>query len=151
MSKNKIAANLNAHCRFEDTLEFDHIGLPAQTAVYTMLSRYAAIIGQPLKYRAVVSTFDASLRCVRANLGLAIAPREIAEPIAPILGIEVVPLSDDWARRRFALCFRSMASLSPAARVLVEHLTACVAGEDATTAKDTPTGKRAARKASAAP
>jgi DNA-binding transcriptional LysR family regulator len=110
-------------CTFEETLPFDHVGLPAQTAVYTMLSRYAAILGQALNYRAVVSTFDASLRCVRANLGLAIVPREVAEPLAPMLGVKIVPLSNDWARRRFALCYRNVQSLSPAARLLVDHLT----------------------------
>ena len=36
------------------------------------MARAAAVIGQPLYYRAVVSTFDAALRCVRAGLGLAI-------------------------------------------------------------------------------
>jgi DNA-binding transcriptional LysR family regulator len=71
----------------------------------------------------VVSTFDASLRCVRANLGLAIVPREVAEPLAPMLGVKIVPLSNDWARRRFALCYRNVQSLSPAARLLVDHLT----------------------------
>jgi hypothetical protein len=34
----------------------------------------------------------------------------------------VVPLSDAWAERRFAICFRSEANLSPAAKLLVAHL-----------------------------
>lgn len=110
------------YCRFEDTLEFDHVGLPAQTAVHTMLARYSAILQRPIKYRAVVSTFDASLRCVRADLGLAIVPREVAEPFGATFGLRVVQLSDEWARRRFAVCFRNLESLSPAARLLVEHL-----------------------------
>ncbi|CAJ0708752.1 DNA-binding transcriptional LysR family regulator [Ralstonia sp. GP73] len=126
------------HCRFEDTLEFDHVGLPAQTAVHTMLARYAAILGHTIKYRAVVSTFDASLRCVRAGLGLAIVPGEIAEPFIPTFGLRVVPLSDDWARRRFTVCFRNLESLSPAARLLVEHLAAC----DATAAIEPTTPAR---------
>ncbi|WP_019936590.1 LysR family transcriptional regulator [Bordetella sp. FB-8] len=113
------------HCRFDDTLEFDHVGLPAQTAVHTMLARHAAILGRAIKYRAVVSTFDASLRCVRAGLGLAIVPGEVAEPFVPAFGLRVVPLSDEWARRRFAVCFRDPGSLSPAARLFVEHLAAC--------------------------
>src|SRR5215207_7061964 len=64
-------------CSFEETLEFEHVGLPASTAVHTMLARAAAIIGKPLTYRAVVSTFDAALRCVRAGLGIAVVPREV--------------------------------------------------------------------------
>jgi DNA-binding transcriptional LysR family regulator len=107
---------------FEETLEFEHVGLPASTAVHTMLARAAAIIGRPLSYRAVVSTFDAALRCVRANLGIAVVPREVADPLAASFGLRVVPLSDAWAERRFAICFRSEAHLSPAAKLLVEHL-----------------------------
>jgi len=109
-------------CDFEQTLAFDHIGMPAQTAVQTMLSRHAAILGHRISYRAVVSTFDAALRCVRADLGITIIPAEIAQPIAAAFDLRVIPLRNDWARRRFAICFRDIASLSPVARLLVEYL-----------------------------
>lgn len=111
-------------CAFSQTLDSDHVGLPASTAVHTMLSRAAAIIGKPISYRAVVSTFDACLRCVRANLGIAVVPREVAGPYAENFGVKVVPLSDPWAQRRFALCFQDERRLSPAARLLVAHLEA---------------------------
>ena len=109
-------------CSFEQTLAFDHVGLPASTAVHTMLARAAAIIGRPISYRAVVSTFDAALRCVRANLGIAVVPREIVDPVAGNFGLQVLPLTDRWARRRFSICFRSEDNLSPSARMLVAHL-----------------------------
>lgn len=109
-------------CCFADTLGYDHVGLPASTAVHTMLARAAAIIGQPLTYRAVVSTFDAALRCVRARLGIAVVPREVAEPLAHSFALRLVPLTDAWAARRFSICFRSDAALSPSARLLVDHL-----------------------------
>ncbi|HRO58343.1 MAG TPA: LysR family transcriptional regulator [Burkholderiaceae bacterium] len=109
-------------CRFAQTLDYEHVGLPATTAVHMMLARAAAIIGQPIHYRASVSTFDASLRCVRAGLGVAIVPREIAQPFAEDGRLGIVDLSDRWAQRRFAICFRDEAQLSPAARLLVGHL-----------------------------
>ena len=127
-----------AQCSFEETLSFDYVGMPAQTAVYIMLARYAAIIGRPIQYRAVVSTFDAALRCVRANLGVAVVPREIAQPVASTFGVCVVPLSDAWARRRFAICFRNAQLLSPAARLLVEHLERLAASEPE---PDAPAGR----------
>ena len=116
-------------CSFEETLDFDHVGLPASTAVHTMLARAAAIIGRPLSYRAVVTTFDASLRCVRANLGIAVVPREVAGPMAGTYGLKLVSLSDDWARRRFAICFHDEKQLSPAARLLVAHLEQLAGGD----------------------
>ncbi|CAN5374368.1 LysR substrate-binding domain-containing protein [soil metagenome] len=109
-------------CSFEQTLPFDQIGLPASTAVHTMLSRAAAIIGRPVTYRALVSTFDAELRCVRANLGIAVVPREVVEPLAHNFGLRVIPLTDAWAERNFSICFRNDAALSPAARLLLTHL-----------------------------
>ncbi|WP_340520579.1 LysR family transcriptional regulator [Cupriavidus necator] len=124
-------------CRFEDTLDYDHIGMPAQTAVQTMLTRYAAILGRGIAYRAVVSTFDAALRCVRASLGITIIPAEIAAPIAPTFGLRVIPLRNDWARRRFAICFRDLELLSPAARLLVAFLEQTAAAEAAAAPADT--------------
>ena len=62
---------------------------------------------------------------VRANLAISVIPEEVAAPFAATTGVRVIPLADDWARRRFALCFRDAAGLSPAARLLLEHLTAC--------------------------
>ena len=75
-----------------------------------------------MTYRAVVSTFDAALRCVRARLGIAVVPREVAEPLAHSFALRLVPLTDAWAARRFSICFRSDAALSPSARLLVDHL-----------------------------
>ncbi len=115
-------------CDFAQTLDYNHIGMPAQTAVQTMLNRHAAILGRRINYRAVVSTFDAALRCVRADLGLAIIPSEIAAPVAQALGIRAIPLRDDWARRTFAICSRDFAALSPAGKLLVEFLQARASG-----------------------
>ena len=116
-------------CAFAETLDFDHVGLPASTAVHIMLARAAAIVGRPLSYRAVVTTFDASLRCVRAGLGIAVVPREVAGPMAGTYGLKLIALADDWARRRFAICFHDEKQLSPAARLLVAHLEELARGE----------------------
>lgn len=109
-------------CYLEQTLDHDHVGLPANTAVHTMLARAAAIIGKPIYYRAVVSTFDASLRCAQAGLGLAVMPQEIVKASGHKDRVHVVRLKDHWAKRRFAICFRNYEQLSPAARLLVDHL-----------------------------
>lgn len=118
-----------ASCRFEDTLDYDQIAMPAQTAVQIMLTRYAAILGRRIAHRAVVSTFDAALRCVRAELGIVIIPAEIATLVATAFGLRVIPLRNDWARRRFAICCRDFSLLSPAAQLLVQFLEEAAAGE----------------------
>lgn len=107
---------------FEQTLKFDQVGLPPATAVHTMLSRAAARVGQTIRYRAIVSNFDAELRVVAAGLGLSITPRQIATRYEKLYGIRVVRLSDAWAKRRFAISFRDTESLHPAAQRLVGFL-----------------------------
>ena len=73
-------------------------------------------------YRAIVSTFDAELRVVAAGLGVSVIPRQIATRYEALRDIRVIRLTDAWARRRFAVCFRDRASLQPAALRRVEFL-----------------------------
>lgn len=105
-----------------DTLAFEQVSLPPESAVQITLQRAAALAGAPIRYRMVAATFDAALRVVRAQLAIAILPAELALPFADAFGLVVTPLTDDWARRRFAICARSEEALTPAARLLLEHL-----------------------------
>jgi len=108
--------------RFEQTLDFEHVGLPPATAVYTMLHRAAARAGRALSYRVIVSNFDAALRVVAANLGISVIPHQVTLMHEPRGQIKVIPLTDAWAKRRFAVCFRESPLLSPAAVRMVEFL-----------------------------
>ena len=108
--------------RFEKTLDYEHIGLPPATAVYSMLHRAAAQAGRTLSYRVVVSTFDAALRVVRANLGVSVIPREVSRLQIDTGQIVAIPLCNAWARRQFALCFRDASQLTPAAARLADFL-----------------------------
>ncbi|MDE2287175.1 MAG: LysR family transcriptional regulator, partial [Burkholderiales bacterium] len=108
--------------RFEQTLDYEHVGLPPTTAVHTMLQQSAARMGRRLSYRVIVSNFDAAFRVVGANLAVSIVPQEVGEPYARTLGLKIIPLAETWAERRFAVCYRDFEALQPAARRMVEHL-----------------------------
>jgi DNA-binding transcriptional LysR family regulator len=108
--------------RFEQTLDYEHVGLPPTTAVHSMLHRAAARSGRSVSYRAVVSNFDASFRVVAANLAISVVPVEVGGPYAEMLGVKIVPLTDAWAHRRFAICFQKLDALQSPVRRLVEHL-----------------------------
>lgn len=109
--------------RFEQTLDHEHVGLHASTAVYSMLHRAAARAGRPLNYRVSVSTFDAALRVVKANLGISVIPRQVSQPFIAAGEVTVIPLLDRWAQRRFAIvCKRER--LTPAAQRMVDFLAA---------------------------
>lgn len=131
-----LAASAALH--FEDTLDFEHVGLPPTTAVYTLLHRCAARAGKPLRNRAVVSNFDAAFRVVGAGLGVSVVPQEISRLHVEAGRIVTVRLLDDWARRQFAVCFRRLDELSPAARRLLDYLEARSATDE-----DAPQGARA--------
>jgi DNA-binding transcriptional LysR family regulator len=108
--------------RFEQTLAHEFVGLPPDTAVHTMLHRAAARAGRTMNYPVVVSSFDAALRVVAAGLGIGVIPRQVSHGFSQQHGIKVIALSDPWAQRRFAVCFRDRAALTPAAMRMVEHL-----------------------------
>ena len=116
---------------FEQALRDDHVGLPPATAVHAMLGRAAARLGHTLRYRAIVSNFDAEIRAVAAGLGVSITPRQIARRYEALYPIRVVPLTDSWAKRRFAISFRDLDALQPAARALVAFLQSTGASTDA--------------------
>jgi DNA-binding transcriptional LysR family regulator len=108
--------------RFADTLDYEHVSLPVNSAAEVMLQREAAQLGRPMRHRVVVSNFEAALRVVRAGLAISLVPREVAQEAAANYGLQLVALNEPWALRRFIICFRDAASLSPAAQLLVEHL-----------------------------
>jgi DNA-binding transcriptional LysR family regulator len=108
--------------RFADTLEYEHVSLPVNSAVEVMLQREAAQLGRPMRHRVVVTNFEAALRVVRAGLAISLVPREVVQEAAASYGLQLVALNEPWALRRFIICFRDAASLSPAAQLLVEHL-----------------------------
>lgn len=107
---------------FEETLDYEHVGLQPATAVYSMLDRAATKAGRRMSYRVVVSNFDAAFRVVGAGLGISVVPREVSRIYVSAGQVEIVTLLNDWAQRQFAICFRKEQDLTPAATRLLEFL-----------------------------
>jgi DNA-binding transcriptional LysR family regulator len=116
-----------ATLRFDETLDVEHVGVPPQTALHATLQRAAAQASRAIAYRAIVASFDAALRLVAANVGVGVVPLGVGRRGAGGVDVRLVPLSDAWAERRLAICFREWASLPPASQRLVEHLERCAA------------------------
>lgn len=108
--------------RFVDTLDYEQVVLPVNSAVNLLLGRAAAAAGRRLLHRVVVTSFDAALRAVLANLALSVVPREVAAPYRDSADLRVIHLDETWAKRRFAICYRSADSLPTTARLLLDHL-----------------------------
>jgi DNA-binding transcriptional LysR family regulator len=113
-----------AAVRYADTLDFEHVIMPVNSAVEVMLQREAGLLGKRLMHRVIVTNFEAALRVVRAGLAIALVPREVTHLYADAYGLEVLPLQESWSRRRFILCHWGEDVLSPAAHLLLNHLSA---------------------------
>ena len=113
---------------FAEVLEHDFVGLDRASALQRFLADKAGRIGQPLKLRVQLRSFDAVCRMVEAGVGLGIVPDTTAQRAARTMAIATVDLDDPWALRDLTLCIRSLDELPPSARQLVEHLRAGQAG-----------------------
>jgi DNA-binding transcriptional LysR family regulator len=107
---------------FAEVLEYDFVGLDRASALQRFLADKAGRIGQPLRLRVQLRSFDAVCRMVEAGVGLGIVPETTAQRAARTMAIATVDLDDPWAARDLTLCIRALKDLPPSARQLVEHL-----------------------------
>ena len=108
--------------RFEEMLDFEFVGLQPESLMNAFLGGVAARAGRTLAYRIHVTTFEAACRVIAARLAIGVIPSEIARPYETTLGIKVLPLEDDWARREIVVCMRDYDALPVPVRAFVDHL-----------------------------
>jgi DNA-binding transcriptional LysR family regulator len=117
---------------FEETLAFDHVGLPSNSSVYVAMRDAAAAAGRTIRLRIHVTGLDAMCRMIENGLGVGVMPRRAFELMHRDGTLACLPLTDAWAHRRIEIVARDFATLPVTARLLVDHLTARVpAGEAA--------------------
>ncbi len=110
---------------FADALDFDHVGLHANSSIYRAMQQAATTAGRTVRLRIQVAGLDAMARMIVNGLGVGVMPRRAFELIAGATGrLAATPLSDGWARRRIELVARDFSTLPVTARLLVEHLRA---------------------------
>lgn len=110
--------------RFRDVLDQPFVGLHSGSGAHTFLVNKAADQGATLDVRIQVGSIDSILRMVAAGAGIGFVP---CSALSRRSGPKVVPVELDelWADRDLFIVTRRDATLSPAARALVEHLAAC--------------------------
>jgi DNA-binding transcriptional LysR family regulator len=107
---------------FAECLEHSFVGLNRGSSLLELTSRAAAAVGQPLRLRIQVRSFDAMCQMIAANLGIGVLPRATCEPLLRPRGLVALKLTDEWAKRRLLIGYSSEQSLSSAARLMIEHL-----------------------------
>ena len=109
-------------CRFADLLDEAFVGL-SSGALHDHLLAQAARLGRRMACRVRVASFDNVLALVAAGAGVAVVP-ETALKRRSDLRLAVRPLADAWAHRRLLACARSLSTLDPRSRLLLEAITA---------------------------
>lgn len=103
---------------FGDTLDYEYIGVADDLSIYADLLAIANQKGKLFKSRVKVANYDTVMRLIAENVGIGILPEPIARRYAGIANI--VQLEDEWALRRWTICFRDFDALSPTARTLLD-------------------------------
>ena len=113
---------------FEQTLEFDHIGLHEASAIHAFLRQVCDGLHRRLPLRIQVGNFEAACRMIEANVGVGILPESAARRHAQSMAIRIVPLADEWSLRALLICMRKLDALPGFARDLVDLLLADARG-----------------------
>jgi DNA-binding transcriptional LysR family regulator len=107
---------------FARLLDYDFVGLEGDTMISKLLASRAAAEGKALRLRVQLKGFDVVAKMIQAGLGVGILPETAARSFAGPMGLRLVPLTDDWARRRMLVCVRQRSTLATTARTLLDHL-----------------------------
>ncbi len=107
---------------FIDTLDYDFIGLPEDSAIHNFLKRAAADLQRTLRWRVQVSNFETACRMIEANVGVGVLPETTARRHARAMSLRIVQLDDEWAERQLQICVADVDALPLFARKLVDLL-----------------------------
>ena len=107
---------------FADSLDWDHVGLHANSSIYQAMHQAATAAGRGIRLRIRVTGLDAMCRMIHNGLGVGLMPRRAFELMHGVGELTCVTLTDDWATRQIDLVARDFSTLPVTARLLVAHL-----------------------------
>jgi DNA-binding transcriptional LysR family regulator len=107
---------------FIDSLDWDHVGLHANSSIYQAMHQAATSAGRGIRLRIRVTGLDAMCRMIHNGLGVGLMPRRAFELMHGVGELTCVALTDDWATRQIDLVARDFSTLPVTARLLVAHL-----------------------------
>jgi len=107
---------------FEEVLDWDIVGLHANSSISLAMRAAAAAAGRPLRQRIQVTGLDAMCRMIDNGLGVGLLPDRAFALMQGVGRLQAVPLTDPWAQRELRVVARDFDALPVTARLLVEHL-----------------------------
>ena len=113
-----------AAMNFEAALDYDQVGLHANSSIYIAMQQAAAKLNRNIKLRIHVTGLDAMCRMIHNGLGVGVMPQRAFELAQGVGELASIDLLDDWTTRHISLVARDFSTLPVTARLLVDHLTA---------------------------
>jgi DNA-binding transcriptional LysR family regulator len=107
---------------FADSLDWDHVGLHANSSIYRAMHAAATATERNIRLRIRVTGLDAMCRMIHNGLGIGLMPRRAFDLMRGVGDLKAIGLTDPWALRRIDLVARDFSSLPVSARLLVDHL-----------------------------
>jgi DNA-binding transcriptional LysR family regulator len=107
---------------FEETLDYDFIGLQDGSAIQAALDRAAADVNRKIMMRIQLGSYEMICRMVEAGIGIGVLPESAARRHKDTMAISIVPLVDAWSVRDLVICARDVAALPSFGKALIELL-----------------------------
>lgn len=109
---------------FVDLLNYDFISLFENSAIHSFLLQAAEDLGQTLKMRVEVSSFETCCNMIAAQIGIGIIPAHSAKRYIQTMPIRIMQLNDEWALRKLQICIQNTTELPGFANDLLDLLIA---------------------------
>jgi DNA-binding transcriptional LysR family regulator len=107
---------------FEESLEYDFVGLNRGSSLLELTSRSAEKLGKQMRLRIQVRSYDAMCQMIAVNLGIGVLPFQACEAQLKAMGLKAIQLEDSWAKRNLILAKKANINYSPATILLSQHL-----------------------------
>ncbi len=107
---------------FADAVDNDFVCLSKGTSLAKRLQAETELLGQRLRVRIRVRSFDAMCQMVATGLGVAVLPREAILPHQRSMNLHLIELEDAWASRQLLIGLRDAGAVPRHVRLLIDHL-----------------------------
>ena len=108
--------------KFAQILEEEFVALEVSSAIYRLVTEKARELGQLLKIRVQVRSFEVMCQMIQYGLGVGILPGDALHPMASVLGLRLIPLDEIWALRHIDIGIPAGADVTQSMHKLLKSL-----------------------------
>lgn len=114
--------SLASKISFFDTLAEPHICLQETSSLFTFLQTVTLETGEVFKPRVQVFGFESVCRLVESGVGVGVVPESCALRYKETVELQIISLSETWARRRRCLIFKDRDAMPRCGHALIDAI-----------------------------